>query len=70
MPLRVRRLTGAEAERYRAPAGEALVAVLELAVSVPVEYVDGREGALVSRLQQLERGGPEAAAAFLASLNR
>jgi hypothetical protein len=64
-PLRVRRATGAEAERFRAPSGEALVAVIEIAVTAPVDGIQGREDGLVARLRELEQGGPAAAAAFL-----
>lgn len=64
-PLRVRRVTGREVDTFRPPSGEALVAVVELAITAPVAAVAGREGRLVARLRELEEGGPEAAAAFL-----
>jgi hypothetical protein len=70
MPLRVRRLTGAEAERYRPPSGEAVVAVVELAITAPLHEVQGREDRLASHLRALEQGGPGAAAAFLRSWRR
>lgn len=69
-PLRVRRVTGAETLRFRAPSGAALVAVVEVAVTAPVEEVDGREDELVSQLRRLEQVGPEAAGRILRALSR
>lgn len=69
-PLRVRRVTGAETARYRAPSGAALVAVVEVAVTAPVAEVDGREDELVSQLRRLEQAGPREARRILRALRR
>lgn len=69
-PLRVRRATGAETALYRAPSGAALVAVVEVAVTAPVEEVVGREDELVSSLRRLEQAGPRAARRILRALRR
>jgi hypothetical protein len=69
-PLRVRRLYGRESEAFRAQPGAVLVAVVELAVTIPLAMVKGREAALAEQLRQAERAGPEAARQVLASLNR
>lgn len=62
--LRVRRLRGEESERYRAPSGETFVAVVELAVALPLAHVEGREDELAD-LRTAEASGPEGALRFL-----